>query len=370
MHFDFQKPILIMKTTQIIVRLFIGLLIYSCLSGCQDLEKLFAKPGKSAETVIVKQVPAPTNALKKLSLDLPSPCHFAPEKLPKNIEVYAIDGQAWIEATEKSGVSPEGIATITVNIDAPEVSALLLTAKQRALWQIKATQRTKLWGVYVTADKTQSIAGVNKDTLLQQHYAELSDECGFYWRPELQVHELYDFSRLLFGKPYIALPKIINGVVNVKSIETATKEITPYNEAVITGHSYSALTSPEKILPPVNQAAAKAQAAHKSMTLNEALRANLIRPGSSADIERFKSRYLGVNRKPVGSNFDDYIRIGSVYVITADFTYPEGLYGAHSVVFIIENRAPYPQGNPGHSQVLDMNSGTCMGITCRSLMQD
>jgi transposase InsO family protein len=102
------------------------------------------------------------------------------------------------------------------------------------------------------------------------------------------------------------------------------------------------------------------------MTINEALRANVIRPGSAADVERFKSRYLAVNQKPMAAGSDGYISMLPIYVITADFTYPEGLHGAHAVTFIIENSAPYPSGDPGHSTVLDMKSGTCLGrMGCR-----
>jgi uncharacterized membrane protein len=44
------------------------------------------------------------------------------------------------------------------------------------------------------------------------------------------------------------------------------------------------------------------------------------------------------------------------YVVLAPMSYPAGLYGGHSVAFIIPRGTVVPTGNPGHSAVLDLNA--------------
>lgn|GEM_PF-3050526 len=352
----------IMKIIRITVRLCLCALITSSLIACQDLEKLFADPKEPdiKKAVVQPAVPAARATPKKTGLELPTACPFAPGMVPSNIELYAIDGQPWIDATEKSRTGPNDIAAISISLDTPEPSALLLTAKQTALWQIKTSKRTKLWGIYVTAEKSQLVAGVDKSVVLAQHYSELSDPCGFYWRPELQVHELYDFSKKMFGQPYIALPKIQNGILEIRSFEPVSAE------AVVQGERKLPEVNSLTISPPEDEV----KASPRPMTLNEALRNNVIRPGSASDIERFKSRYLAVNQKVLGVRFDEHVQRMPVYVITGDFAFSGSLAGANAVVFVLENNAPYPAGDSQHSPVLDMNSGVCMGRICQILIGD
>lgn len=42
------------------------------------------------------------------------------------------------------------------------------------------------------------------------------------------------------------------------------------------------------------------------------------------------------------------------YVVVREMTYPAGLYGAHSVTFMVPKHVVRPYGNPGHSRVLEM----------------
>lgn len=58
-----------------------------------------------------------------------------------------------------------------------------------------------------------------------------------------------------------------------------------------------------------------------------------------------------------------------VFVIERDFVIPSGLHGAHAVIFVLEPIAPHPRGDPGHSAILDMQSGTCVGAVCRMILE-
>jgi Ca2+-binding EF-hand superfamily protein len=52
------------------------------------------------------------------------------------------------------------------------------------------------------------------------------------------------------------------------------------------------------------------------------------------------------------------------YVVREKIRFPAGLYGAHSVTFLVMNGAPYPDGDPGHSCVITEENGVKKG-SCR-----
>ena len=99
--------------------------------------------------------------------------------------------------------------------------------------------------------------------------------------------------------------------------------------------------------------------------LVEAIRLGQLRPASGSDVSRWAMRWSEVNRRSLPESFQERIRFMSSYVIQKDFTIPEGLNGANAVIFVLDTRVPYPRGNPGHSMVLDLSTGACMGVTCR-----
>jgi Ca2+-binding EF-hand superfamily protein len=54
------------------------------------------------------------------------------------------------------------------------------------------------------------------------------------------------------------------------------------------------------------------------------------------------------------------------YIVREKTRFPAGLYGAHSVVFLIVKGTPYPEGDPGHSCVIVEESGEKKGGACRN----
>ena len=124
--------------------------------------------------------------------------------------------------------------------------------------------------------------------------------------------------------------------------------------------------------PPPGQAVSPAPQAPPALrgeaALVEALRAGQLRPASGGDISRWALRWSEVNRRGLPSGFEEHRRGMTAYVIQKDFTIPEGLNGAHAVIFLLDTRVPYPRGDPGHSVVLDLSTGACMGVTCGMLL--
>jgi len=99
------------------------------------------------------------------------------------------------------------------------------------------------------------------------------------------------------------------------------------------------------------------------------LRAGTLRPAVGADIARWRSRYATTHGRSPGSAFDDHLRMMEAYVIQGDLVLPGGLHGAHAVVFVLDQDVPYPRGDAGHSVILDLDSGACVGAACGALLQ-
>lgn len=98
------------------------------------------------------------------------------------------------------------------------------------------------------------------------------------------------------------------------------------------------------------------------------LRSGALRPASGSDLARWKLRYAESQGHPPGRDFDERLNMVPIYVVTGEIIIPSGLNGANSVVFLLEPRTPYPAGDPGHSPILDMGSGSCIGVTCGMLL--
>jgi hypothetical protein len=102
----------------------------------------------------------------------------------------------------------------------------------------------------------------------------------------------------------------------------------------------------------------------------EALRKGELRLANSGDIGRWKSSHARRTGKGASRSFDEHVSHMDAYLVVKDFEIPDGLYGAHAVVFVVESRAPFPRGEGGHSPILDIDSGSCVGVVCPMLAGD
>lgn len=100
--------------------------------------------------------------------------------------------------------------------------------------------------------------------------------------------------------------------------------------------------------------------------LVEAIRAGRLRPGSRADLERWLAAARASGQAVDPERLADGVM--DVFVIEKDLTVPAGLSGAHAVIFVLDAGKPFPRGDLGHSLVLDVSSGGCIGLTCRMML--
>ena len=131
--------------------------------------------------------------------------------------------------------------------------------------------------------------------------------------------------------------------------------------------------SPPTLAPPLRAlfpAPSETVRASGKAGLVDALRKGELRLANAGDIGRWKSRHARSAGNLAGRSFDEHISHMDAYLVVKDFEIPEGLAGADAVVFVVESRAPFPRGDAGHSPILDIDSGACVGVICSMLAED
>lgn len=133
-------------------------------------------------------------------------------------------------------------------------------------------------------------------------------------------------------------------------------------------------TTAETVPPEEMMVLMPAEAPPASPTLSgkavlvEGLRTGQLRTANGSDLSRWALRWSEVNGRGVATSFQERSGRMTSYVIQKDFTFPEGLHGAHAVIFLLDTNTPYPRGNSGHSAVLDLSTGACVGAVCGVLL--
>ena len=87
------------------------------------------------------------------------------------------------------------------------------------------------------------------------------------------------------------------------------------------------------------------------------LREGRIRRGTQRDVDEWVAAtridpgsVSGLGQKDFGSGGQFLFR---TYVVNRAMTFPPGLHGAHSAIFIVPRNVARPYGDPGHSRVLE-----------------
>ncbi|MFT3761369.1 MAG: hypothetical protein QM761_01920 [Pseudoxanthomonas sp.] len=151
-------------------------------------------------------------------------------------------------------------------------------------------------------------------------------------------------------RPRTVKPPVLMQKAPSLSVETISSEALP----------------PLPRLYPVPQAAPPPPAGRAGLVV--LLRDGELRLANNSDIARWKLRYAETHGRQPPREFYERWSMIPTYVIVGDVTFPSSLYGADSVIFLLERGVPYPAGDPGHSPILDMASGNCIGATCRMML--
>lgn len=302
----------------------------------------WAQSADAAETTPVARLTNPSGGAVSPACALP------PFDAPRDLVVFAVGGYEGRDLGFQIDDSGHEATAVDLVINAPgRAVALMLSAYEPTVWSLRWTEGTEISAVFASGYHRQAVLGAPKSTPVLTSAVRLDDLCG-YWpiRPDRLV-DLDPLAKRLFGR-------------SVKSVshfgpDGAARVGPPPAEAARL--IFEGAIEPETLIDPNAPLAGRAG-------LRAAVAAGVLRPASGADIDAWAAA-AGVAFGP--DQREAAFWRGEVFLVVAPFRYPAGLFGAHAATFFIAAGAPAPEGNPGHSSVFDIGSGTCVGPGCPRL---
>jgi hypothetical protein len=262
-------------------------------------------------------------------------------QLPADFRVLAAGGYGGRELPYQIDQSGHAATQIDVVVSSPDKPvALMLGAYEPTVWKVSWTRGTRILGVFAGGYHSQRVAGLPRGLpLLNSSYQE-HGACPYFYLGGESMDKLNPAARRVFGRP-------------VDMVYPAGKDGTVYAGAPgpIGGIESSADTAVTSF---VDRAAPLAG----QPGIEEAIRLGQLRRAGPGDVglwaQALAQSGQSYDLPPVSGQgpAQPIAPPPDVYVVTGEFTFPSGLYGAHSVTFVVPAGTPRPHGNPGHSPVL------------------
>ncbi len=289
--------------------------------------------------------------LPEPSTALPASCRL--ENLPAEFTVQAVGvNQGKIDTDVRLDASGHETNSVEVVVNMPEKNVVLvLMAYNPVLWQVKRTPASRIAAVIVGGYHAQAVVGIERSVPLLISTHDGRKDCAEYFyaykagpgllRADALVKKLtgrqidqlsssYEFSTVAVGAPV------------------------PANVALVSSNDYQ----PEDYtnLP-------RFPSGQKG--IQRLIELGLLRRATDEDVNTWVEKASAKYRR-----FNSTLSVAKpsapqgVYTVLGKMRYPEGLFGGHSVAFLIAPGVPTPEGNPGHSTIYHLGDGGCNGSMC------
>lgn len=268
-------------------------------------------------------------------------CGKLKSTINEKTKIYATGGYSGRELDFQIDESGHSATTYEVLVNSPnEPVALILGSYEPAVWDIAWVEGTEIQSVLLTGYYAQKIAGLKGETPVLEAFFRSESGCPYAYVNSNELEKLMDISKMAFKKD-------IDEVVMSSGYSIVGNELKGnekfYKSSKITVDSFKDETKPLSGKKGVEQLVQR----------------GILRKATFEDIElMYLTSKESINdyRDLIEERNETYLEGNPIYVVTEEMTFPAGLYGAHSVEFLIPYGVPYPKGNPGHSIVMDMNN--------------
>ncbi|MDR2635279.1 MAG: hypothetical protein LBC08_00465 [Campylobacteraceae bacterium] len=268
-------------------------------------------------------------------------CDFSDVVLPKDLYVYAAGGYSGLIQNIQIDQSGHEATELTVFINVTDKPvALILSAYEPSVWQIKFTKKTKIAAVYLSGYHKQIVTGLPKETTLLDT-TDVSYCNSNFMISKDRLKTLNPLSEKLFSKPVDMVYFVKNGIITIGSKINSDEYI-----------SFKA--------KPTKSFHDKTKPLAGPMGIQDALNKKILRKATQDDYKPIYEFFTKDN-PPLHDNSPTYYVPYDSYVIEKNFTLPAGLYGGNSVNFILKKGVPFPGGELGHSCLFDLNTYTGHG---------
>lgn len=285
-----------------------------------------------------------------------NPCKFPNLNLPENVNVFAAGGYAGKKIDFQIDQSGNQTGQIDVAVNSPNKPVvLILGAYDPTIWNIGWTKGTNILAVFASGYHRQVIAGLPKQTPRLVSTYDNKGTCGYFYIKEEGSNALNPGSRILFNRQVNMVFIAKNGSVVVGSdISDSDSLITSADTSPSSYNDKSAsLAGVPGLENAVKLGLLRVATKEDAIKWAESEQRNMLLKDKNQDIPP-----VAGGRKLKNPNFYNG------YVVLKSFTFPEGLYGAHSGTFFVPKGVQIPKGNPGHSVIYDFNTLQCIGFSC------
>jgi len=237
---------------------------------------------------------------------------------------------------------------VTVN-QTSRPSVLMLDTPVPTIWNIKRTVGTEIMAIFFNGANTQVLAGIDDTIPIFANTQENAYPCGRFKIDIDNTRVLDSVAEAMFGVDTVALSSESHNQLRFGAPVNYT------HRYITDGVSPESYRDP-KLPPPGKEGIA------------QALRKGQIRLASRSDIDKWIQSALrhGYSKDKI-EEMQDVFRHNS-YLVVREFTFPPALTGSSRANFFVNYGVPMPIGDPGQSDVYDMNTGTCQGTVCRVLL--
>lgn len=285
----------------------------------------------------------------------PSVCGFPGLVLPAKTKSFAAgsySGRKLDFQIDDSGHQATQI-DVAVNHRAEPV-VLVLGAYEPTIWNIGWSSDSRIVAVLVSGYHRQVVAGLPKSVPTLVSTYDNKGACGSFYVSADTIAAVNPISQRVYERP-------VERVYLARDGRVVIGDTLPAGVALVTGNGPTPDSFRNKDAPLAGPAG-----------IEDAVRKGLLREASDADARAWAQAQaaLPANRDlPPVQGMDTpavkTVRLHNAYVVLKPMRMPAGLYGAHSVTLFVPKGIPRPTGPLGHSRILDFNTSSCAGATCR-----
>lgn len=344
----------------------------SCFALWADHYGLFKPTPLTPESTIAllpEPQPAPVSAEIIESPPYSGPCSFLDRDLPSNMVVVAAGAYSGRPLNYQIDQSGHQATQFDVGVNSKKPVALILGAYEPSVWNIRWTKNTAIKAIYVTGYHRQVVAGVPPDLPIINSSFKNKSVCGYNYvgSDENSLSWINPKAMSVFGTKVQRVYPSVQGHVFINEPTGASEDSANYSFVTYEQNK------PESYFDKNAPLAGKAG-------LDDAVSKGIIRPLTPSDMALVRAHYEIIAKKSYGNSSVPPIagrtntetvaanvpHIFNGYAVLKPFNIPAGLYGGNSASFVVMPGVTYPNGNPGHGIIINLNDykNVCEGVLC------
>lgn len=298
----------------------------------------------------------------------PPGCRLPWTTLPENTEVFAATSLGASRpagfAIDQSGSEAQIIEAI---VNAPGRSvALMLSYTVPTIWQLRWTPGTDIQAVWVSGAERNVVAGLPRGVPVLETVRKDTSACGsFVWYRD-NFEQADALANMAFGRPVSQRFKSVGTQLGIVLEGVNDRPPPPFVIGAPLAPGAKTLSSndnpPASFVDPLGERVGTAG-------LRALVKAGALRTARRAEYTEWLQRWRAKQDVPpvedsATAAMKGSDELASTFVVNRALKLPARLHGAHAATFIVPVGIPLPEGDLGHSTVLDMNTLTCRGSSC------